>query len=175
MILQYMQDEGYTASVMTIQDEANVKLVEQKSQRTQLKRMHNAILGRAAARRTSNSILRHSSHRQQASSCTKRRHPSHPPRRRPFFLQRVIGLRLRKSPPRRFRRTTRAFCMQCTDSRHACLRPKTVVAFGARRVQMCYVCLVPGAHRGGRVSEGFHASDQAAQAARSMCTIARRI
>ena len=44
MILQYMQDEGYTASVMTIQDEANVKLVEHKAQRTQLKRMHNAIL-----------------------------------------------------------------------------------------------------------------------------------
>ena len=44
MILQYLQDEGYTASSMTIQDETNVKLLEQVSQRTHVKRMRRAIL-----------------------------------------------------------------------------------------------------------------------------------
>ena len=44
MILQYLQDEGYTASSMTIQDETNVKLLEQVSQRAHVKRMRRAIL-----------------------------------------------------------------------------------------------------------------------------------
>ncbi len=44
MILQYLQEEGYAASFVTIQDETNVKLAEQRSQRAQLKRMRKAIL-----------------------------------------------------------------------------------------------------------------------------------
>ena len=44
MILQYLQDEGYPASSMTIQDETNVKLLEQVSQRAHVKRMRRAIL-----------------------------------------------------------------------------------------------------------------------------------
>ena len=44
MILQYLQDEGYTASFLTVQDEANVKLAEQQAQRAQLKRTRKAIL-----------------------------------------------------------------------------------------------------------------------------------
>ena len=45
LILQYLQDEGYTTSFMTMQDEANVKLAEQQTQRTVFKRMRKAILG----------------------------------------------------------------------------------------------------------------------------------
>ena len=44
MILQYLQEEGYAASFVTIQDETNVKLAEQRTQRAQLKRMRKAIL-----------------------------------------------------------------------------------------------------------------------------------
>ena len=44
MILQYLQDEGYSTSFLTVQDEANVKLAEQQSQRSQLKRARKAIL-----------------------------------------------------------------------------------------------------------------------------------
>ena len=42
MILQYLQDEGYTASFLTVQDEANLKLAEQQGQRAQLKRVRGA-------------------------------------------------------------------------------------------------------------------------------------
>ena len=44
MILQYLQDEGYSASFLTVQDEANIKLAEQQGQRAQLKRARKAIL-----------------------------------------------------------------------------------------------------------------------------------
>ncbi|KAL3905858.1 MAG: hypothetical protein SGPRY_010763, partial [Prymnesium sp.] len=44
MILQYLHDEGYAASFLTVQDEANVKLAEQQGQRGQLKRARKAIL-----------------------------------------------------------------------------------------------------------------------------------
>ena len=44
MILQYLQDESYSASFLTVQDETNVKLVEQQGQRAQLKRVRKAIL-----------------------------------------------------------------------------------------------------------------------------------
>lgn len=43
--MQYLQDEGYTTSVMTIQDEANVKHSEQLTQIGHLKKMKKAILG----------------------------------------------------------------------------------------------------------------------------------
>ena len=44
MIMQYLQDEGYTTSFLTMQDEANVKLAEQQTQRSLFKRMRKAIL-----------------------------------------------------------------------------------------------------------------------------------
>ena len=42
--MQYLQDEGYTTSFLTMQDEANVKLAEQQTQRSLFKRMRKAIL-----------------------------------------------------------------------------------------------------------------------------------
>ena len=45
LLLQYLQDEGYTASLLTLQDEANVRLAEQQTQRSIFKRMRKAILG----------------------------------------------------------------------------------------------------------------------------------
>lgn len=45
MIVQYLQDSGYTASALTIQDEANVKMYEELEQRSHLKAMRKAILG----------------------------------------------------------------------------------------------------------------------------------
>ncbi|KAN0036022.1 hypothetical protein ACTA71_005320 [Dictyostelium dimigraforme] len=44
MIIQYLQDEGYTASLMTVQDEANVKFNEQVYKISQLKKMKKLIL-----------------------------------------------------------------------------------------------------------------------------------
>jgi COMPASS component SWD3 len=44
LIMQYLQDEGYTTSFLTMQDESNVRLVEQQTQRTLFKRMRKAIL-----------------------------------------------------------------------------------------------------------------------------------
>ena len=43
LIVQYLQDEGYASSVMTVQDEAGVKLAEQNQQRGLLKRARAAI------------------------------------------------------------------------------------------------------------------------------------
>ncbi|CAM6106108.1 unnamed protein product [Calypogeia fissa] len=43
MIMQYLQDEGYSASTMTIQDEANVRINEQVRNRSQFKRIKTAI------------------------------------------------------------------------------------------------------------------------------------
>jgi hypothetical protein len=45
LILQYLQDEGYATSFMTVQDEANVKFAEHQTQRSTFKRMRKAILG----------------------------------------------------------------------------------------------------------------------------------
>eukprot|EP00899_Mesostigma_viride_P000063 jgi/Mesvir1/10057/Mv12126-RA.1 len=44
MILQYLQNEGYTASMVTIQDEANVKAGEEASKRSRVRRLKNAVL-----------------------------------------------------------------------------------------------------------------------------------
>ncbi|KAN0027026.1 hypothetical protein ACTFIU_009706 [Dictyostelium citrinum] len=44
MIIQYLQDEGYTASLLTVQDEANVKFNEHVYKITQMKKMKKAIL-----------------------------------------------------------------------------------------------------------------------------------
>jgi COMPASS component SWD3 len=45
MIVQYLQDEGYTASIMTIQDEASVRFTENLRNRSHFKRIKAAILG----------------------------------------------------------------------------------------------------------------------------------
>jgi COMPASS component SWD3 len=44
MVIQYLQNEGYVASVMTLQDEANVKTKEKLNRRAVFKRMRNSIL-----------------------------------------------------------------------------------------------------------------------------------
>ena len=44
LILQYLQDEGFTTSFLTMQDETNVKLAELQTQRSLFKRMRKAIL-----------------------------------------------------------------------------------------------------------------------------------
>jgi hypothetical protein len=45
MIVQYLQDEGYVASIMTIQDEANVRFTEHLKNRSHFKGVKTAILG----------------------------------------------------------------------------------------------------------------------------------
>jgi COMPASS component SWD3 len=45
MIIQYLQDNGYTASYLTIQDETNVKMYDELQQRSHVKAMRAAILG----------------------------------------------------------------------------------------------------------------------------------
>lgn len=47
MVIQYLHDNDYVASFLTLQDEANVKVVEQLQQRAQVKAMGVAILGKA--------------------------------------------------------------------------------------------------------------------------------
>ncbi|KAL3683464.1 hypothetical protein R1sor_001486 [Riccia sorocarpa] len=44
MIIQYLQEEGYFASMMTIQDEANVRVNENLRYRSQIKRIKTAIM-----------------------------------------------------------------------------------------------------------------------------------
>ncbi|CAK9879892.1 unnamed protein product [Sphagnum jensenii] len=44
MIVQYLQDEGYVASIMTIQDEANVRFTEHLKNRSHFKGIKTAIL-----------------------------------------------------------------------------------------------------------------------------------
>ncbi|KAF2068728.1 hypothetical protein CYY_009949 [Polysphondylium violaceum] len=44
MIIQYLQDEGYTSSLLTVQDEANVKFSEHVYKISQMKKMKKAIL-----------------------------------------------------------------------------------------------------------------------------------
>ena len=45
MIIQYLSDEGYTASKMTVYDEANVKWHEREERIVEVKRLKKAILG----------------------------------------------------------------------------------------------------------------------------------
>ena len=45
LILQYLQDEGYTTSFLTMQDETKIKLAEKQTQRSYFKRIRKAILG----------------------------------------------------------------------------------------------------------------------------------
>ncbi len=47
MIVQYLQDEGYVASIMTIQDEANVRFTEHLKNRSHFKGIKTAILGKS--------------------------------------------------------------------------------------------------------------------------------
>ena len=51
LILQYLQDEGYTTSFLTMQDETKVKLAEKQTQRSYFKRMRKFILGASAVAR----------------------------------------------------------------------------------------------------------------------------
>mmetsp|Transcript_37641 Transcript_37641/g.150106 ORF Transcript_37641/g.150106 Transcript_37641/m.150106 type:complete len:603 (-) Transcript_37641:890-2698(-) len=44
IIIQYLQDEGYTSSSMILQDEANVKMKNMALQKSQLRKMKKAIL-----------------------------------------------------------------------------------------------------------------------------------
>lgn len=50
MIMQYLGDEGYNASQMTIQDESNVKWHEREENTNDTRRLKKAILGKLAAR-----------------------------------------------------------------------------------------------------------------------------
>jgi hypothetical protein len=45
MIAQYLNNEGFHTSKMTLQDEAKVKAVELEDQQVELKRLKKAILG----------------------------------------------------------------------------------------------------------------------------------
>lgn len=45
MIIQYLGDEGYVASKMTVHDEANLKLHEKEERTSEAKRLKKAILG----------------------------------------------------------------------------------------------------------------------------------
>lgn len=45
MIIQHLQDEGYMGAVMTLQDEANVRLTEQLTKINHMKKMKKSILG----------------------------------------------------------------------------------------------------------------------------------
>ena len=45
MILQYLQEEGYAASFVTIQDETNVKLAEQRTHHPRQQRRERIALG----------------------------------------------------------------------------------------------------------------------------------
>lgn len=46
MVVQYLNDEGYHVSKMTVMDEANVKWQEREEQQMEVKRMKKAILGK---------------------------------------------------------------------------------------------------------------------------------
>ena len=45
MIAQYLNDEGYVASKMTVLDEANIKLEEREERVMDIKRLKKAIMG----------------------------------------------------------------------------------------------------------------------------------
>ena len=46
MILQYLSNEGYQASKITLYDEANVKRHERDEHQAEIRRLKKAILGR---------------------------------------------------------------------------------------------------------------------------------
>lgn len=54
MIMQYLADEGYNASQMTIQDEANVKWHEREENTNETRRLKKAILGMRPSVRRAN-------------------------------------------------------------------------------------------------------------------------
>lgn len=45
MIVQYLEDEEYTTSMMTVQDEANVKISANTKRRNRIRRLQASILG----------------------------------------------------------------------------------------------------------------------------------
>jgi hypothetical protein len=45
MIVQYLEDESFTTSMMTIQDEANVKIFSNAKHRNRIRRLQASILG----------------------------------------------------------------------------------------------------------------------------------
>jgi hypothetical protein len=45
MLLQYLHEEGYNSSRLTLHDEANVKWKDLEEQQVDVKRMRKAILG----------------------------------------------------------------------------------------------------------------------------------
>lgn len=49
MIMQYLADEGYNASQMTIQDESNVKWHDREENMKETRRLKKAILGKLAS------------------------------------------------------------------------------------------------------------------------------
>lgn len=46
MIVQYLEDEEYTTSMMTVQDEANVKISANTKRRKRIRRLQASILGK---------------------------------------------------------------------------------------------------------------------------------
>lgn len=53
MIMQYLADEGYNASQMTIQDESNVKWHDREENMKETRRLKKAILGNTNPSRSS--------------------------------------------------------------------------------------------------------------------------
>lgn len=45
MIMQYLHDEGYNISAMTLQDESNVKMRQEIAKAKQIQQVSDAILG----------------------------------------------------------------------------------------------------------------------------------
>jgi hypothetical protein len=57
MILQYLGNEGYQASKMTLYDEANVKRNERDEHQAEIRRLKKAILGKQLIDRVMNAML----------------------------------------------------------------------------------------------------------------------
>lgn len=45
IIIQYLQDEGYTVSQMTVSDEAGLRWTERRERETDVRRLKKAIIG----------------------------------------------------------------------------------------------------------------------------------
>lgn len=43
LIIQYLRDEGYMASMLTVQDETNVKIAESAQRRARIRRLQSSI------------------------------------------------------------------------------------------------------------------------------------
>ena len=97
-ILQYLQDEGYVASFLTMQDEAKIKLAEKQTQRSYFKRMRKAILGARS------DTLRASPSRTALTALA------------PLLAQMATGSRLTSSVPRSPSSSKRVFSTQLTVS-----------------------------------------------------------